>query len=507
MTSAREWSSVDLEEVPYDDKVLTLAFQRGEKGAYQAIYDRYHTRVQSICRRMLSNPDDAHEAAQETFLRTYQALARFNGRYQLGAWIGRIATNICLDHLRARSRSPVLPTDELPESGSEEQWRDADPANIYLKSLEGKRIVRVLDSLPPLHRAAIVLRDFEGFSYEEVATALSITECQVKALIHRARKSFKRSWVSAFGILAPARIWSRLAERLRTSELAGSEHAAQALGASTPVVCVCHGVLQQVGQTMGTGLMRAGSALVGVALAATNPGVQSIPDRLPEKREVVVADGTAARGDVSGDHDSRNGESEALLTPTPEPAPAETSTPEPAPSPTPLSTPTSTAEEGIPSAPQESPGPQPSPSPTSVVGPPSASVGFDSGSAYPSSIPTRYIGSADCGAYRVDQDMEIDVHDGQKTYSGRLRLWVRSNVSVELTVNTGVESFQYVGGGSFIKETPTDSGISLSFSGYYSTGNAAAGATGLPESGRFTADLTLDCTTRSVVSETLLFGR
>jgi RNA polymerase sigma-70 factor (ECF subfamily) len=53
---------------------------------------------------MLGNPDDAKDAEQETFLRTYKALARFNGRYRVGAWITRIATNVCLDHLRARAR-------------------------------------------------------------------------------------------------------------------------------------------------------------------------------------------------------------------------------------------------------------------------------------------------------------------------------------------------------------------------------------------------------------------
>src|SRR5687767_7015316 len=91
----------------FEDKELTLAFQAGQKGAYQAIYERHHPRVSNVCRRMLSDPQDAQDATQETFLRVYQALGRFNGRYQLGAWITRIATNVCLDHLRGGKRRPT----------------------------------------------------------------------------------------------------------------------------------------------------------------------------------------------------------------------------------------------------------------------------------------------------------------------------------------------------------------------------------------------------------------
>jgi len=179
-----------------EDRDLTLSFQRGEHDAYGSIYSRYQRSVYNVCYRMLGQPDDAQEATQETFLRVYQALGRFNGHYQLAPWIIRIATNVCLDHLRLRKRRPqdVTSIDALeqrPDAGTD------DPEHVLLKRAEGDRIRDVLASLPPAHRAAIVLRDYEGMPYREIALALGISEGQVKALLHRARKRFRRTWVPA----------------------------------------------------------------------------------------------------------------------------------------------------------------------------------------------------------------------------------------------------------------------------------------------------------------------
>src|SRR5918995_4100074 len=120
-----------------EDKALALAFKEGYDGAYQAIYDRFSIRVHSVCRRMLGDRDDAAEASQETFLRVYQALPRFNGRYQMGAWVTRIATNVCLDQLRSRNRKPAISTPlellELDPSGPAEE---TDPEHVYIRKSE-----------------------------------------------------------------------------------------------------------------------------------------------------------------------------------------------------------------------------------------------------------------------------------------------------------------------------------------------------------------------------------
>ncbi|MEA2448011.1 MAG: hypothetical protein QOK47_1648, partial [Actinomycetota bacterium] len=194
-----------------EGKALVLRFKAGDTAAYDAIYERYMARVNGICRRMLIDPHDVQEASQEAFLRVYQALGRFNGRYELGAWIARITTNVCLDNLRSRSRRPkeMAPLEaidlELALEGEPET-----PETLIIRNAEGRRVRKVLASLPPLHRAAIVLRDFEGLSYVEIAGALQITESQVKALLHRARGRFKRDWSSLASIFLPVKLLQRL---------------------------------------------------------------------------------------------------------------------------------------------------------------------------------------------------------------------------------------------------------------------------------------------------------
>lgn len=195
---------------PTEDKELVLAFKRGEDGSYQAIYERYSPRVSGICRRMLNQSQDAEEAQQETFMRVYTSLPKFNGRYQLGAWVSRIATNVCLDHIRSKGRKPA-------DCASHEMLVDlsaaADengPEEELLRSDERQKVREVLATLSPTHRAALALREFEGMSYDDIAVALNMTEPQVKALIHRARRAFKKQWAPGLAALLPWRLISKV---------------------------------------------------------------------------------------------------------------------------------------------------------------------------------------------------------------------------------------------------------------------------------------------------------
>lgn len=218
-----------------EDKALALAFKAGEKGAYQAIYDRYERRVRHLCLRMLGSHEDAAEACQETFLRVYQGLFRFNGRYQLGPWITRIATNVCLDMLRARSRRPKTAAPIEDVAGELPGPADVmDPGELVVRQAEGSKVRAALDRLPIRHRTAILLRDELGHSYAEVAKAMNMTEPQVKALLHRARGSFKRSWRGLASVFLPLQ---RAAQRLRAELIDGpAERAAHLANATAPAL-------------------------------------------------------------------------------------------------------------------------------------------------------------------------------------------------------------------------------------------------------------------------------
>jgi RNA polymerase sigma-70 factor (ECF subfamily) len=280
-----------------EEHALAQAFKRGESDAYAAIHERYAPRVHGVCRRMLHNPDDAAEAAQEAFLRIYQGLTQFNGRYRLGAWVVRVTTNVCLDQLRARSRRPSDPTPmELLELESAPPEGN-DPEILFMRHAEGRKVRKILDSLPPLHRAAIVLRDFEGISYAEIADTLGLTECQVKALLHRARRGFRKNWSTNFAsIFAPFVAFKRFFRPVKTD---ATQHLSSAPQAAESAVTTaqqmstaagqafqtCSGVIQGCGQFLAD---RAAPVVTAVVVGTATVGVAAIREREPRAEVPVV---------------------------------------------------------------------------------------------------------------------------------------------------------------------------------------------------------------------------
>ncbi|HET7482069.1 MAG TPA: RNA polymerase sigma factor [Actinomycetota bacterium] len=177
------------------DRDLVLAYKAGRRGAYDEMYRRHRRRVASICYRLLHNPQDAEEATQETFLRAYQALARFNGQFQLGAWLARIATNVCVDQLRSRARTNLV---ALPSTDDAAGVQDSPEAEVVG---EYPRLDVAIDDISPLHARALTMRAVDGLSHVEMADRLEMSAPQVKALLHRARHSLRRAWDEAQGWL------------------------------------------------------------------------------------------------------------------------------------------------------------------------------------------------------------------------------------------------------------------------------------------------------------------
>ena len=194
LTDVREFprSGADLD----DDKSLVLAFQSGDIDAYSDIFVKYRALSAQICYRILQDREEADEAVQETMLRVYRGLGTFNGRYQLQAWVARIATNVSLDMVRARSRrpqrDPAMP--DISEDAGLIIALTEDTSEAVERVLDQEEIRTTLSSIPDHHREALVLREFEGRSHEEIGEALGMSPQQAKALIHRAKKSFRRAW-------------------------------------------------------------------------------------------------------------------------------------------------------------------------------------------------------------------------------------------------------------------------------------------------------------------------
>ena len=496
-----------------EDRELTLAFQRGEKGAYQAIHDRHSNRVYSVCRRMLMKPEDAQEAAQETFLRVYQALGRFNGRYQLGPWITRIATNICLDHLRARSRRPYDASLELLEAEAD-PTTEIDPEFVTIRRSEGRAVRRVLKDLPPMHRAALILRDFEGLSYQEVAGVLGISDAQVKALLHRARQRFKRDWTSSLAGLLP---W-RLVSKWRGATDVGRDHAV--LGSAAQVAPTCSTAIQQCGQYMIDKLAPvltvafvASGAVAPVVPAASQPLRQddAVVDRDPE-RAVSVSDPQARVAMREKDRYRRSRSS-----PTQAERPTKKKEAAPAVAPTPSATPTPSASPST--APEEAPpdnasgGTGGSVPPGGVTagptprGPFTPSIGFEWGSGIPARQPQSHAASVKCESLSISQSTRTAFQDDDAPvwYDAEVSLNGGTQISIALTVWKNGYPYRYSGNASVTKQARGLDTLDVTYAGRYSTSDPAANVD-LPQGGTINASMTLNCTDRVITAQTIRFG-
>ncbi len=172
------------------DGRLVIDAQRGDRDALDTLLRRHHDRIFAVCRRLAGNEADAPVATQEALLAIIRGLPRFDGRAAFGTWAYRVATNACLDELRRRGRGPV-PTEVVP--GSSPDGRSASHGASSTGDRVGDAVTTRLDvdaalaCLSPDHRAAVVLRDLAGLSYDEIAEALDLAPGTVRSRLARGR--------------------------------------------------------------------------------------------------------------------------------------------------------------------------------------------------------------------------------------------------------------------------------------------------------------------------------
>jgi RNA polymerase sigma-70 factor, ECF subfamily len=162
-----------------DDGILLAAAKDGDVDAFEALVRRHQAAVFRVALRMLGSRPDAQDAAQETFVRAWRGLPRFRHQSAVSTWLYRIVTRRCLDLIAARRATTDLHELEL-EAGT-------DPAEAAEQREQLRAVTRAIAGLPGEQRAALVLREFEGLSYQEVADVLSTSLPAVKGRIHRAR--------------------------------------------------------------------------------------------------------------------------------------------------------------------------------------------------------------------------------------------------------------------------------------------------------------------------------
>jgi len=175
-----------------DEALLVDRARAGDAEAFRALVERYSARVFRIAWRILGDEAAAEDAVQETFLRAYRSLARFDARSQFGTWLHRIAANTAVEILR-KHQHQRLRHERIGEETGEASSADPGPDRRIL-SQEVERAVRgALAGLSPMERAAFVLRHFEGRSIAEICGALGLRESAGKQAIFRAVQKLRRS--------------------------------------------------------------------------------------------------------------------------------------------------------------------------------------------------------------------------------------------------------------------------------------------------------------------------
>ena len=182
------------------DREALLAFRAGEEGAFDRLVTRHQDRIFRLARRLLSDPEAASDAAQETFVKAWRALPRFQGASRFSTWLTRIAINQCRNELRRRRTvkhaRPLSLDARVPGTevlmGEGLSARGPQPWEVARGREVDAGIRAALGRLEPDAREVLLLREVEDLSYEDMAEVLDVPVGTVRSRLHRARADLRR---------------------------------------------------------------------------------------------------------------------------------------------------------------------------------------------------------------------------------------------------------------------------------------------------------------------------
>ena len=179
-----------------DELAWVLQAQQGNDEAFSMLVEEYQTHVYNLCYRMLGEPEAAEDAAQETFLRAYQNLRRYDQTRSFATWLLSIGAHYCIDRLRRRKLT-MFSMDEENDDGTTLEIADSaspDPEVESVKREDRNRLHILLKGLDDTDRAAIIMRYWYDYSEVEIAESLKLTVSAVKSRLHRARRALAGMW-------------------------------------------------------------------------------------------------------------------------------------------------------------------------------------------------------------------------------------------------------------------------------------------------------------------------
>ncbi len=177
-----------------NDLSLVERARQGDKRAFERLVEKYHRRLLRLLARMVRNQEDIEDIAQETFIKAYRALPSFRGDAAFYTWLYRIGVNTAKNHLASRGKHlPTVSEQMFDEDGEQDERFAVEDINTPESELLSKQVAyavnEAIEALPEELRTAITLREMEGLSYEEIATAMNCPIGTVRSRIFRAREA------------------------------------------------------------------------------------------------------------------------------------------------------------------------------------------------------------------------------------------------------------------------------------------------------------------------------
>ncbi|MFM1826742.1 MAG: hypothetical protein RLY67_123, partial [Pseudomonadota bacterium] len=177
------------------DQVLVARVQAGDRGAFDLLVSKYHRKVLRLISRLVRDPAEVEDIAQETFIKAYRALPQFRAESAFYTWLYRIAVNTAKNYLSASNRRPVPMSDLMRAEDEDDSSMPSfepsvdvqTPDSVLLSREIAKTVEQAMEALPADLRTAVMLREIEGLTYEEIAAAMNCPIGTVRSRIFRAR--------------------------------------------------------------------------------------------------------------------------------------------------------------------------------------------------------------------------------------------------------------------------------------------------------------------------------
>lgn len=161
--------------------------KQGDEAAFEVLYQLHKRRVYSLCLRMVSNPAQAEDLAQEAFLQLFRKISTFRGESAFSTWLHRMTVNVVLMNLRKKGL-PLVSLEETIESDEEAPKKELGTEDLKLAgSIDRLQLQRAIEKLPPGYKTVFVLHDVEGFEHNEIADMVGCSIGNSKSQLHKAR--------------------------------------------------------------------------------------------------------------------------------------------------------------------------------------------------------------------------------------------------------------------------------------------------------------------------------